>query len=1307
MRRFQISAVVVLFASTLLPSLGAGAQTAQFIPVINRIAGNGTAGYTGNTGAALSAEIGAGTSAATTDEAGNIFIADSSNNVIRRIDAVTGIITTVAGGASSVCSAPISVPGQTKIGDGCNATSATLSVPKAVRFYKGDMYIADNGNNEVRVVSGATGIISAYAGDGAAVPAVAGGVATASPVRAPIDFIFDPSGNMFVIITGGTPSVIEIDHTTKIVSIVAGTSVAGKSGDGGPATKATLSGPDGLAMDSSDNLFIAESTNNDVRKVTFPSPGSDPNYLVDGTIITYAGSSGTAAGFTGAGGPSNLALLSQPQHMDVDGQNNLYIADKVNNRLVVISAPGAGATYGTLNLFAGNGGKTETGDGGPAILSSMLNPTDVEVTAAGDILITDAGDNVIREVTPTGIFAATAVGSTATQTIYVKALEAFTPASFGVAGTSADFSSATAGTCPMGQAVPAGTYCELTVTFTPAAAGLRGAPMTFTDTAGDVYSEVLSGLGLAPNAALLPGKITTIAGTGTAGNAGDTGAATTALLDVPSSAVVDGEGNIYLADTANQEIRKISSSGVITRVAGAGTAGYTGDNGAATSAQLSSPTGIAVDGAGNLYIADSGNNCIRFVNAATGAISTYAGSATAGYAGDGGMATAASLSDPTAVAITPAGLLLVADTGNNVIRAIGLRSNVISTFAGTGTAGFAGDGGPAQTAQLSAPAGIAADNDNNVYVSDTANQRIRSIAGGIVSTLAGDGTQGSNGDGAASSTEFSNPAGLAADPAGDVYVADEGNNRIREILDGNVTTLAGTGAAQLSGNSGSSNAATVNAPAGVAVDGSGNLIIADTGNNELRYVNLALSTISFPLTNPGATSTPLAALLTNSGNQSLTISGVNIPASFADSPPPTGTDCDKAGLILRPATNCELSVVFTPATAGAYSSTLTVTDNTQSASAATQTVQLIATSGATFIASLSLPNTSQAGGNESAVVTVTSSSATYSGTLHFTSSDPRAVLPPDHTFAAADAGTHTFTVQLQTAGIQTVSVKDTVSSGIAATASTTVTAGPAAAISAVFGTPQSAGILAAYSSALTAKVVDAYGNPVSGVTVTFTTPTSGATASFAGSSSAQVMTNLSGIATAPALTANAYTGSFAVTATASGASLAASFSLTNVSTSPIGLSISATPGVITISPQGTGSATIAIQTSGGLSTPIQLTCSVNSPEVTCQISPSTISPSPTGAALSATLTMKAVSASSQLAVRTLLFTAFVPFAFVLLPRRRRLPTIALLLTLTVGLFAMSGCGSGSNGAPLGGYAVAVVATSGSATATTSVYCDVH
>ncbi|MFN9895784.1 MAG: InlB B-repeat-containing protein [Acidobacteriota bacterium] len=413
----------------------------------------------------------------------------------------------------------------------------------------------------------------------------------------------------------------------------------------------------------------------------------------------------------------------------------------------------------------------------------------------------------------------------------------------------------------------------------PAATGLalRSPRAVAVDAAGNLYiadTESQRVRRVAPG-----GSVTVVAGSGAPGFSGDGGVATAAQLQDPSGVAVDGAGNLYIADTGNHRIRRVTPGGVITTVAGGttdqlntpvgvavdglglvyvadtgnhrirrlngavlttiagtGVAGFGGDGGAATAALLWQPRGVAVDAAGNVYIADRWNRRIRRVSPG-GIISTVAGAGTMGFTGDGGNALTAELGDPVALAVDAAGTIYIADQSNQRIRRV--AGGVMTTLAGNGTPAFRGDGGLASGASLYQPLGVCPGPGGVVYVADTSNFRVRMIsAGGVISTVAGNGTPGWSGDGGlAVNAQLFGPAGLAFDGAGNLYIADAENHRVRRVgPDGTVVTVAGSGGILYSGDGGPATAATLYRPSGLAIDGTGNLYIADTFNDRIRMV---------------------------------------------------------------------------------------------------------------------------------------------------------------------------------------------------------------------------------------------------------------------------------------------------------------------------------------------------------------------------------------------------------------------------------------------------------------------------------------
>ena len=378
--------------------------------------------------------------------------------------------------------------------------------------------------------------------------------------------------------------------------------------------------------------------------------------------------------------------------------------------------------------------------------------------------------------------------------------------------------------------------------------------------------------------------IDTVAGSGPTGGyggafSGDGGPATQARLQNPLGVALDVHGNLYIADAGNQRIRKVDTRGIITTVVGNGISGYSGDGGPATQAKLRGPSDVAIDAAGNLYIADGANYCIRKVNT-NGIITTVAGIGTrAGYSGDGGPATQALLSVPRGIAVDAQGNLYIADSDNHRIRKVD-TNGIITTVAGNGTAGFGGDGGPASQARLGGPRDVFVDAQGTLYIADYGNHRIRKVdTNGIITTVAGNGTAGFGGDGGpATEAELYWPGGVAVDSAGNLYIADKdssnNNNRIRKVdTSGTIITVAGTGTHGFSGDGGPAIEAQFYAVNQLAIDDSGNLYIADYWNHRIRKVAPPAALARFIIGNdiPFAEENGLGYIMASSGRHKQTI----------------------------------------------------------------------------------------------------------------------------------------------------------------------------------------------------------------------------------------------------------------------------------------------------------------------------------------------------------------------------------------------------------------------------------------------------
>ncbi len=550
------------------------------------------------------------------------------------------------------------------------------------------------------------------------------------------------------------------------ITTIAGTGKAGLDGDYGPAARAVLHLPTAVAVDKAGNLYICDSANNVIRQVS------------NGIIIPYLGN--YIPGYTGD--TTGTISMNDPTDIFFDANYNMWIADFGNGRI---------REYGTNGISSTvvGGGTTYT-EGGFPLASALAGPHSVAVDPSGaNIYVADADDNRIRKIN-------------------VAANKITTLAGAGSYGFSGDGGAANA--------------AQVNTPYSVAVDG-----------SGNVYFVDLFNARIRMVSA--SGIVTTVAGNGATHYSGDGGAAQNALLNAPSAVAYSSTG-VYVADTNNQRIRQIGPSGSITTIAGSGTPGFAGDGGPAASAQVSFPFALAVDASGFLYIADTGNQRVRKI--VNGTINTVAGNGNTGYTGDGGQATAATFASPAGLAVDSAGDIYISDYGNNVVRKVSV-TGVISTVAGNGSPGYSGDGGQAISAQLTGPLGLALDAAGNLYIADSGNHVIRIVApGGKIGTFAGTGVLGDANDGGpAANAQLASPAGLAFDSSGNLYIADSGANRVRLVTPaGLIVTIGGNGTTGYSGDAGPANQAQFNTISGIALDVSGDVYVADQGNNAIRLM---------------------------------------------------------------------------------------------------------------------------------------------------------------------------------------------------------------------------------------------------------------------------------------------------------------------------------------------------------------------------------------------------------------------------------------------------------------------------------------
>lgn len=642
------------------------------------------------------------------------------------------------------------------IGDDRPAVAASLDRPTGVTVLAdGTLLIADSQHHRIRRVDPGTGVITTLAGTfegtfGNGQPA------TAAQLKVPVRVYVTRAGDL-LIVDQGSNRVRRVQMATGIVEAWAGTGVAGYDGDGGLATTATLTRPNDVAEDAAGNVYVADFGNHVVRRV-------DPS----GIITTVAGTG--VEGFEGDGGPAVSAQLRFPSCVLLAPGNVLYVCDKGNHRIRRIQA-------GIISTVVGNGNAGFTGDG-PATAVPLNEPEDATFDAAGRLVVSDLKNGRLRAVDlAAGTIATIASGLSEPTDIAADAAGRLLFAERGahrVAALAADGAITTvAGDGIARFGGDGGRRLDATLRQVKGVALDAASNIFISDDGNNRIRRIDAATGL----------IATVAGNGTTAVAVDGVPATVVGLDAPSDVVVDAAGTMLIADTGHQRVRTVRPDGIIGTLAGTGEPGYAGDGGPATAAMLNRPTGLTLDAAGNVYIADFGNHAVRRVTPA-GAIETIAGTGTPGAEGDGGPAVAAQLNGPTDMTLDAAGNVFIADFQNHRVRRIDAGTGVITTVAGTGVAGSSDDFLPAVTAALNGPSDVALDPDGNLLIADSRSNRIRRVSTvGVIDTVAGSRFPGSAGDGGgALSATFLTPLRLMATANGRIFVSDENNSRVRLLV---------------------------------------------------------------------------------------------------------------------------------------------------------------------------------------------------------------------------------------------------------------------------------------------------------------------------------------------------------------------------------------------------------------------------------------------------------------------------------------------------------------------------------------------
>jgi sugar lactone lactonase YvrE len=882
---------------------------------------------------------------------------------------------------------------------------------------KGDVFVADNGSKSVKEIVAVNGQVSSTS----TMITIKTGLSSSSGVAV------DASGDVFYTDGTGVKEIVavggQVSSSSSVILVGSG-----------------FAAPYGVALDASGDVFVADHDAAAVKEIV----------AVGGSVSSTSTVKTVGSGFTG------------PDAVVVDASGDVYVADTDYSTIYeIVAVGGLVSSTSTVNMINNGFGRPDglaldaAGDlfvtdanihasireivavGGQVSPASKMvqlggeftAPAGVALSAQDNIFVADSSGSTVYEIQyPSVNFGQINVGSTSsTYTFHFAFNSDVTLGSVAVLMQGAagkDFQAASGGTCTAQPYSSDGDSCTVNVTFAPFAPGVRRGAVVLYDNstpANPLITVYIQGNGVAPMVGFPPGTNWRVAGLyiphygNVYGYSGDGGPATSAKINYPNGVAFDGAGNLYISDRNNWVVRKVDTNGIITTVAGNGTSATSGDGGPATSASLYEPQSVAVDGAGNLYIADSYYTTVANIRKVdtNGIITTIAGGgwSNGGYNGDNIPASQAQMDGLRKLLFDGAGNIYIADYANQRIRKID-TNGIITTVAGNGTQGYSGDGQQATSAELDYPSGIALDQAGNLFIAGGCVVR-KVDNNGVITTVVGNGSCFSSGDGGPALGAGINPESIAVDAAGNLYVGEGNNHRVRKVdTSGIITTAMGNGIITYSLDGTLAIPGGVNEPSDFAFDDLGNFYVADSVSVAITKIDIAdPPSLSFPNTNVGSSSAAQDVTVWNDGNATLTFSHTIPYGDFTLNGP--DTTCIPGEEVLSVDATCVFGIEFAPQTPGLQSGSVVMTDNAFYGQPATQT---ILTSG-TGIGGPAVPTVTTAAAGAITQTTATGggnvtadggATVTVRGVCWSTSANPATA----GTCASGGAGTGSFTAPI-------------------------------------------------------------------------------------------------------------------------------------------------------------------------------------------------------------------------------------------------------------------------------------------------------